>query len=217
MMNIINEEVILFLDDLYKPLSAPLGDLRRRAEERKIPIILKDTEGLLFQLLRIKNPAHLVEIGTAVGYSACCFGHICPEARIKTIEYQEKMAVEARKNIKALGMEHQIQVIQGDAREVLRTWQDDKKIDFAFIDGGKSHYEDFFNGLLPLCNPGAMIVSDNIFMSGKTISDQYDPRGRARTNIRKMREYITMLNGREDASTAFLPMGDGLAVTIIGE
>ena len=216
-MNIINEEAIRFLDDLYRPLTDTLGVLRHQAEERKIPIILKDTEALLLQLLRIRKPKHIVEIGTAVGYSACCFCQICPEATLWTIEYQERMALEAQKNIEALGMDQQIRLIHGDAREVLRTWPAEKKIDFAFIDGGKSHYEEFFNGLLPLCNPGAMIVSDNIFMSGKTLSERYDPRGRAKTNIRKMREYIVMLNSRTDSSTAFLPIGDGLAVTIVGE
>lgn len=216
-MNIINEEAIQFLDDLYQPLNDALGNLRHQAEERKIPIILKDTEALLLQLLRIRKPKYMVEIGTAVGYSACCFCHVCPDSTLWTIEYQEKMVREAQKNIEDLGMDHQIRLLTGDAREVLRNWPEDKKIDFAFIDGGKSHYEEFFNGLLPLCNPGAMIVSDNIFMSGKTLSDLYDPRGRAKTNIRKMREYIVMLNSRTDSSTAFLPIGDGLAVTILGE
>ena len=142
-MNIINEEAIRFLDDLYRPLTDTLGVLRHQAEERKIPIILKDTEALLLQLLRIRKPKHIVEIGTAVGYSACCFCQICPEATLWTIEYQERMALEAQKNIEALGMDQQIRLIHGDAREVLRTWPAEKKLILPLLTGVKAIMKNF--------------------------------------------------------------------------
>ncbi len=210
----INQEAAAYLDSLYRPPSPELAALRESAEARRVPVILRDTEALLLNLLRVRAPENILEIGTAVGYSACCFAVACPQARIWTVEYREQMAWEAEKNIEALGLSHRIRVLFGDARQVLSAWDTDLKIDFAFIDGGKSHYGEFFEQLLPLCRLGAVIASDNILLRGKTLSDRYDPRGRAKTTIRNMRGYLEMLSGRTDVSTAFLPVGDGLAITV---
>lgn len=216
-MNIINEKVVEYLDSVYKPINNQLLDLRKYAEENHIPVILKDSEELILNLLRIKNPVNILEIGTAIGYSAICFAETCSNSNIVTIEYNKETKEEAESNIKAFGLNHRIKVILGDGVSVLREMNNEEKFDFVFIDAGKSHYKNFFEESLRLCKGNAIIVSDNVLMQGKTVSDEYDPYSKFKTNIRKMREYIEYITNLDYVKTSVIPVGDGLAISIIGD
>ena len=212
-MDIVDSRVTTYLDTLYKPVTPELGELRADSEEKLIPIILKDTEGFLMNLLRMKRPAKILEIGTAVGYSACVMAHTLPECHITTIEAFEKPAETARENIKKLGYDTQIDVVVGPAQDVL----DDLEpgYDFVFIDAAKSHYRTFWDKSVKLCNPGAIIISDNILMKGKTVLDRMDIIRRYRTSHKHMRNYLEYITNTDEADTALLPIGDGVAFSVL--
>jgi len=218
-MNITNNIITSYINTLYSCENPKLKELRAFAEDRKVPIILKDTEGLLLSLLKIKKPARLLEIGAAVGYSACCFADGCG-CKVTTIEADEEVYKTAVSNVKNLGFEDSVNVLCGDAREVLENLFKEVKdendlYDVVFIDAAKSHYKAFWDLALPLCKPDAMIICDNVLMKGMTASDEYDPNRKYKTSIRKMREFIKYITSLEYADTCILPVGDGVSISVI--
>lgn len=215
-MNIINDKVTEYLDERYKPLNEKFQELRNFAELNYIPIILKDTEAFLLNMVRMKKPKRILEIGTAIGYSASCFAEVSKNCEIITIESNIDSKGMAEANIERLGYVNSIKVYLGDAVEVLKELDVNKKFDFVFIDAGKSHYKDFFDGALKLCAEDAVIISDNVLLQGRTVSDEYDPNGKHKTNIKKMREYIEYITNLENIDTSIVSIGDGLAISVIG-
>lgn len=218
-MNITNNIITSYINTLYTCDNPKLKELRAFAEDKKVPIILKDTEGLLLSLLKIKKPARLLEIGAAVGYSACCFADGCG-CKVTTIEADEEVYKSAVSNVKNLGFEDSVNVLCGDAREVLENLFKEVKdendlYDVVFIDAAKSHYKAFWDLALPLCKPDAMIICDNVLMKGMTASDEYDPNRKYKTSIRKMREFIKYITSLEYADTCILPVGDGVSISVI--
>ena len=209
-MNITNDIIVAYIGDLYVNDNNKLMELRTFAEEKHVPIIQKDTEGLLRALLKLKKPAIVLEIGTAVGYSSCVFADCCG-CRITTVEADENMADIAETNIAELGFGDEIKVLRGDARQVLEGLQGEK-FDVAFIDAAKSHYREFWDLIIPLMNRDGLIICDNILMKGMTASDEFDTRGRYKTSIRKMREFVQYIN---NADTTVLPVGDGVSVSVL--
>ena len=212
-MNITNDIIGAYIGDLYVNDNNKLMELRTFAEEKHVPIIQKDTEGLLRALLKLKKPAMVLEIGTAVGYSSCVFADCCG-CRITTVEADENMADIAETNIAELGFGDEIKVLRGDARQVLEGLQGEK-FDVAFIDAAKSHYREFWDLIIPLMNRDGLIICDNILMKGMTASDEFDTRGRYKTSIRKMREFVQYINNLDYADTTVLPVGDGVSVSIL--
>ena len=212
-MNITNDIIGAYIGDLYVNDNNKLMELRTFAEEKHVPIIQKDTEGLLRALLKLKKPAIVLEIGTAVGYSSCVFADCCG-CRITTVEADENMANIAETNIAELGFGDEIKVLRGDARQVLEGLQGEK-FDVAFIDAAKSHYREFWDLIIPLMNRDGLIICDNILMKGMTASDEFDTRGRYKTSIRKMREFVQYINNLDYADTTVLPVGDGVSVSVL--
>jgi len=216
-MNIINEKVVEYLNGLYKALRPELFEIRKYAERNYIPVILQDTETLIVSLLKVKRPKRILEIGTAIGYSASCFAEACSAAEIVTIESSVELQNMAVNNIEMLGYQNQITVLLGNATDVLIDMEMSQKFDFVFIDAGKSHYKDFFDEALKHCEHDAVIVSDNVLLSAKTVSDDYDPRSKFKTNIRKMREFLEYITTLENIYTSVIPVGDGLAISVLGD
>ena len=181
-MNITNGIITAFINTFYKNDNKDLQELRAFAEAQHVPIILRDTEGLLMNLLRIKKPQRILEIGAAVGYSACCFAEGCG-CQVVTIESNPETFEIAKNNIENMGFSDRVEVRSGDARDVLvqmaeeEAAKDDPEggFDVVFIDAAKSHYKAFWDLALPLCNDDAMIICDNVLMKGMTASDEYDP------------------------------------------
>lgn len=218
--NITDRKVGAFIDRMNVSGNNTLEEFRKGAEECKVPIILRETEGLLKSLLKLKKPAQMLEIGTAVGYSACVFADTAG-CDIITIEANPAMAERAVENIRKYGFASKIEVLGGDAREVLKALQDERLkgerdgFDVVFIDAAKSHYREFWDLSLPLLAPDALIVCDNVLMKGMTASDEFDTKGRYKTSIRKMREFLDYITGLDYAHTAVLASGDGISVSII--
>ena len=219
-MNITNSIIASYINNLYECRNPELQELRSLAEEKGVPIILKDTEGLLLSLLRIKKPKRLLEVGAAIGYSACCFANGCG-CTVTSIEADEKAYQAAISNIANLGFSDKVDVIQGDARDVLEDMakriSGDELYDAVFIDAAKSHYKAFWDLALPLCNQDALIICDNVLMKGMTASDEYDPKKKYKTSIRRMREFIKYITGLDYADTCILPVGDGVSISVINQ
>ncbi|MGN0702306.1 MAG: O-methyltransferase [Lentihominibacter sp.] len=218
--NITDRRVGAFIDEMNTPENRILEKFRSDAEACRVPIILRETEGLLKCLLRLKKPARLLEIGTAVGYSACVFADACG-CEVTTIEADETMAERAVSNIERLGFASNVSVLRGDGRDVLKQLHREQDAgeegiyDMVFIDAAKSHYREFWDLCMPLVKSEALIVCDNVLMKGMTASDEFDTRGRYKTSIRKMREFLDYITGLDYAKTAVLASGDGISVSVI--
>lgn len=209
-MNITNEKVTEYIYSLYRPLTEELKALREEGERRHVPIILRDSERLLVSLLEMKRPQHILEIGTAIGYSAAVFATAMPGSQVTTIEVDPLYAADARVNLAGY---KNVQLIEGDACEVMKSM--DEYFDFVFIDAAKSHYREFWDGALEVTKPGSIIVCDNILMQAKTADSSYDERGRFETNIKYMRSFLDYISGCQDAVTSILSVGDGMSISVL--
>lgn len=222
-MNITNEKVTAYINGLYQPLNPFLESLRQEAENNAIPIILRETETLLLTLLEIKNPVRILEIGTAVGYSALCFAISKPSSYITTLELQERLVKTAAVNFEKAGVKDRIQIVQGEALDTLLKLEDKLKakkldpFDFVFIDGAKGHYLEMWDHCIKLCKPGAVIVSDNILFKAMTASDLYLDHRRNKTIVNRMRGYLRYITSLPGVVSTVLPVGDGVAISVIGE
>lgn len=215
-MNITNDLVTEYINHRYRPLSSRLGQLRQIGEQDNVPIILKETESFLNMVLALKRPKKILEIGTAIGYSALYFAESCEDAEIYTIEKNEYAARSARHNIAAAGLENRIHSLFGDGQEQIEKLRDQgiDGFDFVFIDAAKSHYKRFFDAAIALCEENALIISDNILQRAMTVSDQFDINGKHKTNIKKMREYVDYICSDRTLDTTLMSIGDGIAVSI---
>ncbi len=212
---ITDSAVTEYIDNLYSPLTPDLGALRRESESAGIPVILKDTERFLSVLVRMTGARRILEIGTAVGYSACCFAEMCgPEGSITTIERDAEMVRQAEENIVRLGYSDRIKIVEGDAAESIRGL--DGVFDLVFIDAGKSHYREYWDEALRHCRTGSVIVCDNVLIRGAVASAETDASMRRfRTSLRRMREFLKYISEADYADTSVLAAGDGISVSYI--
>ncbi|HYE67226.1 MAG TPA: O-methyltransferase [Anaerovoracaceae bacterium] len=220
-MNITNDRVTEYLEGLYQPLNLDLKQLRADAEEQHIPIILRESEAYLLNIIRTKKPRRILEIGTAIGYSAICFAAASPETEIVSLEVSEEMFQTASKNVERFGLSNRIQIKLGDAVESLKEMSsaiidvDTAGFDLVFIDAAKSHYKEFWDGSIPLCRKSAVILSDNVLLKGTTASDEYVTEKRHKTSVKRMREFIEYIMKSDYADTAVLSVGDGVAFSVL--
>lgn len=213
MSNITNDKVLHYIEELYKPSSSFLSNLRAEAETRDIPIITRDTEMMMESIIRISKPLMVLELGTAIGYSAIFFAAIKQDLKITTLEISVKMYDEAIINIQKSGFSDRIHVLKGDAAEILNDLS--PKFDLIFIDASKSHYKLFFDLCLNHAKSGTIIVSDNILYKGITACDSFLDSRRNKTIMRRMREYLTYITLLDSVQTSVLPVGDGVAISIV--
>lgn len=187
-----------------------LGNIKKKALENKVPIIMDDTLEVIAKILNEIKPNKILEIGTAVGYSAICFSEYLQEnGKIDTIERDTERVKEARENIKKAEVEEKINIYEGDAVEILPTLND--KYDVVFIDAAKGKYPFFLNQALRMIKPGGVIFADNILYKGYVMSD-YN-KHKQRTAVRNLREYIAEITNNENLETEILEVGDGLAIS----
>ena len=189
-----------------------LKDLKQNSLERHIPIIMDETLEVIAKYLKQNKPKKILEIGTAVGYSAICFSeYLAENGKIDTIERDEERIIEAKKNIKEMKLEEVIHIYEGDAVEILPTLNE--KYDMVFIDAAKGKYPFFLKEALRLLNNGGIIFADNILYKGYVMSD-YN-KHKQRTAVRNLREYIKAVTENETLETEILEVGDGLAISKI--
>ena len=189
-----------------------LEKIKQKALEEHIPIIMDDTLEVVDEILTKLKPKKILEIGTAVGYSAMCFSQYLLEGgKIDTIERDEERILQAKENIEIVGVAEKINIYEGDAVEILPTLQD--KYDMTFIDAAKGKYPFFLKEALRMLNENGVILADNVLYKGYVMSD-YN-KHKQRTAVRNLREYIAEVTNNPNLETEILEVGDGLAITKI--
>lgn len=207
------ERIEVFKEMFMRPHSPFLTELEKKALSDRVPIIRKDTQSFLRFLLNVHKPKRILEIGTAVGFSAIMMAENTEESCIiDTIENYEKRIPVATENIRKSGYEKRITLFEGDAAEVLKTLKE--PYDFIFMDAAKGQYPVFFNNMEHLIKKGTVIVTDNIFQDGDMIESKYAVRRRDRTIHKRMRDYLYDISQKKDYETDILPIGDGLSLMV---
>ena len=187
-----------------------LEKIKEKALSEHIPILMDDTLEVIDKILKEVKPKRMLEIGTAVGYSAMCFSRYLDEdGTIDTIEREHDRVEEAKENIKKVGVENKINILEGDAVEILPTLNN--KYDVVFIDAAKGKYPFFLEQSKRMLNKNGIIFADNILYKGYVMSD-YN-KHKQRTAVRNVREYIKELTEVENCKTEILEVGDGLAIS----
>lgn len=188
-----------------------LRELELYAAEHYVPIVTPEVAQLLIVLGKMVRPVRILEIGTAIGYSAILLaGVLADGGRMDTIERQEEMLIKARENIKKAGLENTISIIAGDAQDVLMCL--DKQYDMIFLDAAKGQYPEFLPECLRMLRNGGLLVSDNVLYKGMIAGEEPVAR-RKRTIVNRMRAYLESLCGDPCLDTSILPVGDGVALT----
>ena len=186
-----------------------LAKIKQKALEEHIPIIMDDTLDVIENKLKESKPSKILEIGTAVGYSAICFSEFLDKnGIIDTIEREEDRVAEAKENIKITGVQDKINIIKGDAVEVLPTLKG--LYDMVFIDAAKGKYPFFLKEALRMLAPNGIIFADNVLYKGYVLSD-YN-KHKQRTAVRNLREFLAELQSNDCLETEILEVGDGLAI-----
>ena len=189
-----------------------LQKIKEKALEEHIPIIMDDTLEVIEKILEKNKPNKILEIGTAVGYSAICFSEFLNEnGKIDTIERDLDRVKQARENIKLTEVEGKINIYEGDAVEILPTL--DEVYDIVFIDAAKGKYPFFLKEAMRMINKNGIIIADNVLYKGYVMGD-YN-KHKQRTAVRNLREYIKEITENENIETEILEVGDGLAISKI--
>ena len=195
---IVNERIVSYIHSLEKTNSEVLEKIEEQAHIDNVPIIRKEMESFLRVMLYIKKPKRILELGTAVGYSAILMSECIDEdGKITTIENYEKRIVEAKKNIELSGKGQIIELLEGDATEVMKTLPS-QQFDFVFMDAAKAQYIYFLPEVLRLMKKGAVLITDNVLQEGDLIESRFVVERRDRTIHKRMREYLEVVKNHEE-------------------
>ena len=209
---VVDERLVTYINSLDRGNTAILDTIEREALDSYVPIIRKEMQSFLKLLLAMQKPKRILEVGTAVGFSAILMAEYNPyPCEIVTIENYDKRIPIARENFVRAGKENQITLIEGDATEVLKTL--DEPFDMIFMDAAKGQYINFMPDILRLLKKDGVLVSDNVLQDGDIIESHFVVTRRNRTIHKRMREYLYELTHRDDLVTAVLPIGDGITVS----
>ena len=209
---IVDERIITFINSLDTKNSEILEDIEREALADNVPIIRREMQSFLKVLLMVKKPMRVLEVGTAVGFSALLMSEYVPEeCAITTIENYEKRIPIARENFIRAEKEEQITLLEGDAKDVLETLTE--PFDLIFMDAAKGQYMNFLPRVLELLQPEGILISDNVLQDGDIIESRFAVTRRNRTIHKRMREYLYTLTHSEELTTAVLPVGDGITIS----
>ncbi len=210
---IVNDRVTDFINSMNKEDVDWLFAIETKARTENVPIIRKETKELLKTLLRIKQPKRILEVGTAVGYSALYMKQYVPkETELITIENYPPRIEEASANFEKWDDSKKITLIPGDAAFVLKELKE--PFDFIFMDAAKGQYIHFLPEIIRLLKKGGILLSDNVLQDGDIIESRYAIKRRNHTIHSRMREYLYILKNSEEFTTSIIPIGDGVALSV---
>ena len=210
---IIDERMAAFIDSLDKGNTPFLDEIEKYAIDTQVPIIRKPMQSLLKFLLVFSKPKKILEVGTAIGFSALLMNEYGPEdCHITTIEKYEKRIPMAKENFRRGGAENRITLLEGDATDILKNL--DGTYDMIFMDAAKGQYIHFLPDILRLLAPGGLLVSDNVLQDGDIIESRFAVTRRNRTIHARMRDYLYELKHHPDLETVILPVGDGVTLRV---
>lgn len=211
---ITDERITAYINSLDSGDGELCDEIAGEAAASFVPIIKRETAALLKTMVALKQPKHILEVGTAVGYSALLMARIMPEdAHITTIEKFEKRIPVAKANFKKAQLEDRITLLEGDAGEILADLSG--SFDFIFMDAAKGQYINWLSDIIRLLAPGGLLMSDNVLQDGTIVESRYAVERRDRTIHVRMREYLYTLKNSEALETTILPIGDGVALSVL--
>lgn len=210
---ITDERFVAYINSLDAGNPAYLDELEAYAIQTQVPIIRKEMQSFMRTMLLMNKPKRILEVGTAIGFSALLMSEFMPQdGHITTIENYEKRIPIARANFQKYGKEDRITLLEGDAAEVLKTLEG--PYDFIFMDAAKGQYIHYLPQIMRILTPGGVLISDNVMQDGDIIESKYAVTRRDRTIHRRMREYLYTLTHHEKLQTSILTLGDGVAVSV---
>ena len=210
-----NKNLDQYLQTLVPSRNDLLSEMEEYARENGVPIMeLTGMESML-QILKIQKPRKILEIGTAIGYSALRMAYTLPDASILTIERDEERVEKAHHFIDRADMNSRILIIKGDALETENFVSTEGPFDCIFIDAAKGQYKRFFEIYEKYLAPGGIILSDNVLFKGLVALDQTEIESKRTKNlVKKIKGYNEWLVSKDEYETVILPVGDGLAISI---
>lgn len=213
---IVDERIAAYIQSLESDMPEELRKIEKEAISDYVPIIKKPTQSLLRFLLHMKKPLQILEVGTAVGFSSGYMSYYSSEdCHITTIEKVQQRIEKAKKNYKTIETSKKIQLLEGDAIEILHQLSKEKKeYDFIFMDAAKGQYLNFLPDIMAMLKKDGVLISDNVLQDGDVAESRYAITRRNRTIHYRMREYLYTLTHLEQLETVVLPIGDGVAVSI---
>ncbi|PTI70617.1 O-methyltransferase [Staphylococcus succinus] len=205
----------LYLLKLHEQTDANIESLRAYAEENHVPIVDRITLEMIKQVIRLHKPTHILEIGSAIGYSAMQFASISKDIKVTTIERDTEMINRAKAHFEAYQFKDQVRLIEGDALEQFEN-VNDYTYDMIFIDAAKAQSKKFFELYTPLLREGGVVITDNVLYHGFVSDISVVRRRNLRQMVKKVQEYNDWLINNENYTTNFLNIDDGLAISIKG-
>lgn len=210
---IVDKRMVTYIRSLEVPESAVIEAIEQEALRDRVPIIRKEMQSFLKVLLMIKRPMRILEVGAAVGFSSILMSEYMPEGgHITTIENYDKRIPIARANFKRAGKEEQIDLIEGDALEVMHGLEG--PYDLIFVDAAKGQYIHYLPEVMRLLGTDGVLVSDNVLQEGDIIESRFAVERRNRTIHSRMREYLYELKHHDQLQTSIIPLGDGVALSV---
>ncbi len=202
-----------YTQSFIQPRSALLMEMEQFAKENYVPIMQLPAIEILLQLLRIQNPKTILEIGSAICYSAIRMAETLPQAKIVTIERDETRIEQAKQFLSRSTVKENIVLLEGDALEV-DVESNYPSFDAVFIDAAKGQYKKFFEKYSPLVKKGGILYIDNMYMHGLSNLDIKEVPKRKRTMIRNLHQFAEWIIENPDYQSSFFPVGDGLLICI---
>ncbi len=210
---IADERMISYIRSLDSGNGSYIDRVEREAKAGGVPIIRQEMQSFLRVYLELVRPKRILEVGTAVGFSALLMAKYSPaDCRITTIENYDKRIAIAKENFAGCPEGDKITLIEGDAAQILPTLEE--PFDFLFMDAAKGQYIHFLPEVLRLLKPGGILISDNVLQDGDIVESRFAVERRNRTIYKRMREYLYVLKHTEGLVTSIVPIGDGAAVTV---
>lgn len=215
-MQLEEDRMLSFIKSLDSEDCPYLYELERAALEDGVPIIRKETQSLLRFMVSAFAPKKILEVGTAVGFSALLMWEASgQQCKIKTIEKYEPRIPVAKKNFSDAGATNSIELVEGDAEEILKQLvEQGETYEMIFMDAAKGQYLNFLPYVTDLLLPGGILITDNVLQDGDVCESRYAVTRRNRTIHTRMREYLYQLTHSEIYTTTLLNVGDGVALSV---